>query len=403
MLNFLPGCGPASVFAEHTQWREQHATFAWPTRYGNDRTFDRRLRIGYVSPDFRGHAVGCNLIPLFTEHSRAHFEIFCYANVASPDILTTEFRRQADGWRDITKLSDEQVGEQVREDQIDILVDLALHSMGNRLLVFARKPAPIQVTFAGYPGTTGLTAIDYRLTDPYLDPPKLLDAFYAEKSWRLPHSFWCFEPFDAQEEPGPLPATRNGFVTFGCLNTFCKVNQTALALWARVLRDVPTSRLVLLATPGSHREATIDFLRNAGVERKRVSFVDRTVRKAYFGYYHTIDISLDTIPYNGHTTSLDSLWMGVPVVTLVGETVVGRAGWSQLSNLGLTELAANNADEFGQIAVALATDRPRLQELRRTLRSRMTNSPLTDASGFTRGIEAAYRAMWKQWCGSPEA
>lgn len=402
MLNYLPGCSPAAVLAEHERWRQRHASFSPPARHGHRREPGRRLRVGYVSPDFRGHAVGCNLIPLFRERSREQFEVFCYSNVTKADLLTAEFRRRADVWRDIATLSDEQVAALVREDQIDILVDLALHSSGNQLQVFARKPAPVQVTFAGYPGTTGLTAIDYRLTDPYLDPPGLLDACYAEKSWRLPHSFWCFEPFDANVDPGPLPAAKTGYITFGCLNTFCKVNRTALALWARVLREVPASRLVLLATPGSHREATIDVLRNAGVERRRVSFVDRAVRQAYFAYYGALDISLDSSPYNGHTSSLDSFWMGVPVVTLVGETVVGRAGWSQLSNLGLTELAAKEPDEFVRVAAELAKDLPRLNELRRTLRTRMRESPLMDAVGFTRGIEAAYRSMWEQWCAAPK-
>jgi predicted O-linked N-acetylglucosamine transferase (SPINDLY family) len=277
-------------------------------------------------------------------------------------------------------------------------VDLALHTQGNRLLIFARKPAPVQVTFAGYPGTTGLGAIDYRLTDPYLDPPGLNDAWYAEESFRLPRSFWCFDPQSEEPAVGPLPALERGVVTFGCLNNFCKVNDGVLELWARVLRAVPGSRLELLAKAGSHRQRTRDFLARQGIAGERIKFCATKPRAEYLAMYHQIDIGLDTLPYNGHSTSLDSYWMGVPVVTLVGTTVVGRAGLSQLTNLGLGELVAFTPDDFVRFAVDLAGDLPRLQALRAGLRERMRKSPLMDATGFTRGIEEAYRIVWRKWC-----
>jgi predicted O-linked N-acetylglucosamine transferase (SPINDLY family) len=254
----------------------------------------------------------------------------------------------------------------------------------------------VQVTWLGYPGTTGLETIDYRLTDPYLDPPDESDQFYTEPSIRLPHTFWCIDPeaMNLAEIPSinPLPALQAGHVTFGCLNNFCKVNQPLLELWARVLDAVPGSRMLLLAPPGSRREWVSRILGN------RADFVSRTNRENYLRYYNRIDLGLDTLPYNGHTTSIDSLWMGVPVVTLLGRTVVGRAGFSQLSNVGLTELVATTPDQFIELAAKLAADIPRLAELRQTLRDRTRSSPLMDGERFTRDIESAYRRMWLRWC-----
>jgi predicted O-linked N-acetylglucosamine transferase (SPINDLY family) len=349
-----------------------------------------RIRIGYVSPDFRDHVVGRNLLPLLRSHDRTAFEVFCYGAVARPDVMTPRFRAAADAWRDIAGLDDAAAADLIRSDRIDVLVDLTLHMAGNRLGVFDHRPAPVQVTFGGYPGTTGLSSIGYRLTDPYLDPPGT-DGDYAERSVRLPHSFWCYDPvaMDVADapEPGPPPAVANGFVTFGCLNNFCKVNPGVLAAWARVLDRVPGSRLTMFAPPGSARERVRTVLGD------RVTFVPFMSRGDYLATYRGIDLCLDTFPYNGHTTSLDGLWMGVPTVTFVGPTVVGRAGFSQLSNLGLTELAAADVDGLVDLAVALASDLPRLIALRRGLRGRMRRSPLTDAAGFAGGIEGAYRRM----------
>jgi protein O-GlcNAc transferase len=300
-------------------------------------------------------------------------------------------------------MTHEALAAQIRLDGIDILVDLALHTAKNRLPVFARKPAPVQVTFAGYPGSTGLDAIDYRLTDPYLDPPDSADeTLYSEKSVRLPASFWCYDPLDASPPAvSSLPAPINGYVTFGCLNNFCKINDGVLKLWAQAMAGVPGSRLLLLADEGSHRQRTHQFLESLGVSRDRVNFVAKRPRAQYLDLYHLIDIGLDTVPYNGHTTSLDSLFMGVPVVTLIGKTVVGRAGLSQLMNLGMPELIGRTAEQFVQIARDLATDLGRLAGLRAELRGRMQASPLMDGAAFARGIEAAYRQMWRQWCATP--
>jgi len=301
-------------------------------------------------------------------------------------------------WREIVGLPDETVTQMIRPDSIDVLVDLSLHMAKNRLLVFARKPAPVQITFAGYPGTTGLTTIDYRLTDPYLDTPGRYDDLYSEQSIRLPDTFWCYDPQSEEPPVRSLAALESGVITFGCLNNFCKVNAGVLKLWAQVLKAVNRSRIMVLAPFGSHRERTLDMFRQEGIGADRVAFVANCSRHEYLELYNRIDIGLDTVPYNGHTTSLDSLWMGVPVVTLVGQTVVGRAGLSQLSNIGLPELIATTPDQFVTIAVELANDLPRLSNLRHTLRPRMRSSPLMDAPRFARNIEAVYRLIWHRWC-----
>jgi protein O-GlcNAc transferase len=390
----------ADLAAELREWDSRHAQpfkSLWG-KYENDRSPDRRLRIGYVSPDFRDHVVGQNLLPLFREHDRSQVEIVCYANVRRVDGITQQFRRYADVWHSIVSLSDAQAGDLIRQDRIDILVDLTLHTGGNRLGVFARKPAPVQATFAGYPGSTGLEAIDYRLTDRYLDPLELSDQFYSERSLRLPDTFWCYDPVVAGLAVNALPAESQGHLTFGCFNNFSKVNEAVIRLWAQVLKAVDRSRLMILCAEGSHRQSLLDLLQREGVSSARVEFVGRGPRLQYLELYHRIDVGLDTFPYNGHTTSLDSFWMGVPVVTLVGQTVVGRAGLSQLTNLSLTELIAYTPQEYVDIAAGLARDLPWLAETRRILRSRMQASPLMDAPRFAHNIEAAYQKMWWNWC-----
>ena len=402
-LHYHPGQNAGSIAEELRRFNLQRAQPLRKNVWKNstDRNPDRPLRIGYVSPDFRDHPVGRNLLPLFRHHDRQRFEITGYAQVPLPDAMTRQFEQNADDWRMISGLSDEQVAGQIQSDQIDILVDLALHTGGNRLLVFARKPAPIQVTFGGYPGGTGLDAFDYRLTDPYLDPPGQHEDWYVEKSLRLPKSFWCYDPqaMEAPTEPvNPLPALQNGFITFGCLNSFFKVNDAVLDLWAAVMRQTPTSRLALLCPAGTARQLTEEKFQHHQIAPERLEWIERSPRMNYLQTYRRIDLGLDSFPYNGHTTSLDSLWMGVPVVTLVGTTAVGRAGLSQLSNLGLTDLIATTPDQFIQIASGVANNVPRLSNLRQTLRQRMLNSPLCDADQFTRGIESAYRQMWRAWC-----
>ncbi len=399
-LIFCPSYDAQALFQEHRRWNQYHAeplaTFIQP--HLNDRSPDRRLKIGYVSPDFRGHCEAFFTVPLFSTHDHERFEIVCYSDVLRPDEITRRLRSHADAWRSITGLDHEQVAQRIRRDGIDILVDLTMHMAHNRLLVFARKPAPVQACWLAYPGTTGLSTIDYRITDPYLDPPGLYDGCSSEASIRLPDTFWCYDPLDGEPAVNALPAAEKEYVTFGCLNNFCKINPLVLKHWGRVLRAVDRSRLTVLAGEGMHRRHALGLLAEAGVVGDRVTFVTHQPRPQYLRYYHGIDIGLDTVPYNGHTTSLDSFWMGVPVVTLIGPTVVGRAGLCQLTNLGLPELIASSPEQYLRIAVELARDFPRLSKLRATLRQRMRSSPLMDAPRFARNIEAAYRAMWRRWC-----
>jgi predicted O-linked N-acetylglucosamine transferase (SPINDLY family) len=392
---FHPDYGPAELLRESRAWASRHAD---PLRssirpHKNTRDPNRRLRIGYVSPDFCSHTQAFFTVPLFAAHDSNHFEIFCYSDVAKPDSITERLRAASSTWRNTVGLADSKLADIIRSDRIDILVDLTMHMAHNRLLVFARKPAPVQVTWLAYPGTTGLDTIDYRLTDPYLDPAQTGDEFYTEKSIRLPNAFWCYDPMSV-EAVGELPAARNAYVTFGSLNNFCKVGDGVLALWSRVLTAVPGSRLILISPDGIRRQQVIEKL---GVQPERVEFVQRMKRDRYLQTHHRFDIVLDTFPYNGHTTSLDALWMGVPVVTLRGQTAVARGGASILSNVGLTELIAENPDRYFSIASGLAEDLSKLTELRSSLRTRMQASPLMNARQFAADIEAAYRQMWRNW------
>jgi protein O-GlcNAc transferase len=385
-------------------WGRRHAAplGVGDAPHANDRAPGRRLRVGYVAPDFRDHCQSFFTLPLLSNHDRSQVEVVCYADVATPDAVTRRLRGHADVWRDTAGLTDAALADRVRGDGIDVLVDLTVHMSQHRLLAFARRPAPVQVSWLGYPGTTGVEAIDYRLSDPFLDPPgDDREALYAERTIRLPDTFWCYDPLTDGPPVGPLPAARNGFVTFGCLNNFCKVTDTTLRLWARVMGRVPGSRLLLLTPAGSARERVLGVLRDGGVDGGRVEFVGRQPRRAYLDSYHRIDVGLDTFPYNGHTTSLDACWMGVPVVTALGDSAVGRAGWSQLSNLGLRQLVGDGDDGFVAIGAGLAADLDGLAGLRATLRARLESSPLGDGPRFARGVEAAYRQMWEAHCQQP--
>jgi protein O-GlcNAc transferase len=402
-MQFLPGA-EAEVVGEQREWVRR---FAEPLAgkhqpHTNDRDAGKRLRVGYVSPDFRNHVVGRNILPLVENHDREQFKLFFYSDTKQADGTTERFRGCVGGWREISGMGDEAVAAMIRADGIDILVDLAQHTSGNRLWMFVLRPAPVQVSFAGYPAATGVPMIDYRLSDPYLEPEGEVPEegpLGGERLVRLPHSFWCYDPLGETVEVNELPAMGTGRVTFGCLNNFCKINAGVLGHWAAAIREVEGSRLLILAPEGSHRQTAVGVVERCGVEGSRVEFVSRRPRREYLELYHRIDIGLDTLPYNGHTTSLDAMWMGVPVVTLVGKGPLGRAGLSQLSNVGMGELATSDAGAFVSKTAALARDLPRLAETRRSLRSRMQASPLMDARGFAGAIEKAYRGMWSNYCG----
>jgi protein O-GlcNAc transferase len=401
-LHFHPAYDAAAILREHQQWGEQLAEplarGAAMQQHANDRTPDRCLRIGYVSPDFRDHPVGRAMLPLLEHHDAASFEVFCYADTARDDPIARRLKAHGGVWHVTSRLSDQQLADRIHADRIDILIDVALHMHHNRLLVFARKPAPVQVSFIGYPATTGLRQIDFRISDNHLDPPGEADQFSAERIMRMPHSFWCYIG-DDEPAVNALPARANSHVTFGSLNNPVKMNGAVVELWSRVLAATPNSRLMLFSAEKSPEDhALVAAFASQGVTRDRITLVPRLPREQYLRRYHHIDIALDPFPYNGHMTSCDALWMGVPVVSLRGQTSVGRGGVSLLGNLGMTELLAEEKDQYVAIATSLAHDAPRLASLRATLRQRMANSPLCDAGLFTRGVESLYREMWRRWC-----
>jgi protein O-GlcNAc transferase len=371
-----------------------------PVSFDNDRSPSRRLRVGYVSPDFREHCQALFTFPLLRNHDHDVVEVYCYSDVAKPDDTSRELSEFADVWREVHTLDDDQLAAQIREDRIDILVDLTMHMSRGRPMLYGRRPAPVQIAWLAYPGTTGSSAIDYRLTDPWLDPiaTKHLDDRYTEKSIRLPDTFWCYDPLTSEPQPTPLPAKVAGQITFGCLNNPCKLSDKAFSLWAQAMKRVPNSRLALLTARGKAREDVVRKFELLGIEASRLLFLEYQRREHYLNTYMDIDIVLDTFPYNGHTTTLDALWMGVPVVSLTGTSPASRAGFSLLSNLQLQDLTTSDEIEFVEKAVTLATDLPRLENLRSVLRNRIENSPLMDGEKFARGMEQAFRQTWEEFC-----
>jgi predicted O-linked N-acetylglucosamine transferase (SPINDLY family) len=400
LLQYHPAYDGRAICEEAVRWRRRHAEPLTESlaAHPNDRAVDRRLRIGYVSADFGNHVSSLFTIPLLTHHSHEQFEIFCYSDVKKVDHVTDVIRGCADHWREIVNVSEADVAQIIRRDGVDILVDLSMHIAESKPLIFARKPAPVQMCWLAYPGTTGLTTMDYRVSDPHLDPEGGDDGVYVEKTLRLPDCFWCYDPRLEDLEVAGLPARVAGFVTFGSLNAFCKVNPPVIDLWARVLRAVDKSRLLLFVPPGQSRHSVSEQLGRQGIARDRFEFVYSLPRREYFKLYDRVDIGLDTFPCNGHTTSLDSYFMGVPVVTLAGATVAGRAGKSFAMNLGLPELVASTPAEYVAAAVSVASDTARLAACRAGMRSRMRQSPLMDGARFARNFEAIFRNAWRKYC-----
>jgi predicted O-linked N-acetylglucosamine transferase (SPINDLY family) len=402
--SFRPGSTPQSILHEACAWAERHAApLASKVReHRNAPDPERRLRIGYVSSNFNDHCQALFTRPLFEKHDRRAFEVVAFSSTKRRDHVTRELRGHFDDWHEIADLDPVAAAEHVRAHGVDILVDLTMHMAESLLRIFACKPAPVQIAWLAYPGTTGLGAMDYRVTDRHLDPPELVGSgeAYTEAPLVLPDTFWCYAPGAGTPPVSALPALANGYVTFGCLNGFWKLNEGTLALWARALRQLPTSRLLLLGPEGGARARLLDTLRGFGIDAARVEVVSRRPRVEYLKLYGEIDIGLDALPYNGHTTSLDSFWMGVPVVTLVGQTVVGRAGLCQARNLDLPELIAESPEAFVAAAARLARDLGSLEKLRAGLRERMQRSPLMDAGRFARNLEAKYREAWRHWCAS---
>ena len=391
---------PAQKFELHREWAGRHATATPARAHRNEPDPARRLRIGYVSPDFRAHACALFLEPLLREHDRASVEVHAYAEVAAPDAVTARLRGLVDAWHDTVGLDDAALAARIEADGIDVLVELAGHTAGNRLLALARKPAPVQLTWLGYPATTGLAAMDWRLTDAVTEPPGESDRLYTERLFRLPHSLWCYQPAaDMQRAPSPLPATTHGHVTFGSFNSYTKVGPRVVELWADVLHAVPGSRLLMITVPAGETQAALWARFEAlGIARERVELLGRLPRGDYVAAFDRVDVALDPFPCNGGTTTCDALWMGLPVVALRGDSFLSRASLSVLSAAGCVEWAADDAAGYVGICKSLAADLPRLAATRAGLRARVAASPLTDAPAFARDVERAYREMWRAWC-----
>jgi protein O-GlcNAc transferase len=404
LMNYNSRHDAQSIFAEHLRFSRQIAKPRYPAafHYANDRRRSRQLRVGYVSASFNRYSVNYFLEPVLVSHNHDRFEVFCYSDVSIPDNTTERMRGYSDQWREIKGMPDEKAAELIRKEGIDILVDLAGHTGYNRMLVFARKPAPVQISWLGYPNTTGLSTIDYRIVDGYTDPPGLTDPFYTEKLIRLPDSFLCYLPDKDSPAVSDLPAMKFGHITFGSFNYFPKVSPQTAELWAKILIAVPGSRLVMktrnFADSATRRYAMDMFIRQ-GIAAERIELLSmKTSFEAHLDTYNRIDIALDTFPYNGTTTTCEALWMGAPVVTFAGNVHASRVGRSILTNIGLPELVAGTFEEYISIAVNLAGDLKRLQTMREGLRDRMVHSPLTDAERFIVNLENCYLKMWEEWC-----
>ena len=404
-VNYHPAYTPADHFEAHRTWAELHEKphrAKWRS-HDNDRSPERRLRIGYVSPDFRGHSVSYFLEPILENHDHEKFEVFAYAHLSMPDMSTWRLRSCIDQWREIVATSPDKIADLIRNDQIDILVELAGHTANNALQVFARKPAPVQINMIGFPSTTGLSGIDYRITDEHCDPTGITDAFNSEKLIRLPDVFWCYKPPEQSPDIGPLPAETNGYVTFTSVNNFTKVTPDVQRIWARILAAVPKSRLIMQTSALASRqtqERVTKIFTDAGVTADRLEFRNPTDLAPYLKLLERSDMTLDPYPFNGGTTTCHSLWMGAPVVTLAGDRHASRMGLSFMSVIGLPEFVARTPDEYVAIAARFAADLPALANIRAGMRDRINSSPLVDGARYTRNLEAAYRAVWRDWCAS---
>ncbi|MGH8596325.1 MAG: tetratricopeptide repeat protein, partial [Gammaproteobacteria bacterium] len=400
-LNYVDGVTPREIFELSRDFNTRHAAHLAPESftYQNNRLPERRLKIGYVSPDFRAHACAFFLEPLFRYHDRTAVEVHAYAEVAFPDAVTARLQGLVDCWHSTVGLHDERVADQIRADGIDIVIDLAGHTASGRLLALARKPAPIQVTYLGYPATTGLDVVDYRLTDRWTEPAGACEDYYTEALVRLPHSLWCYQPFADMPAVTELPALRRGHLTFGSFNNFAKVGPRVIALWARVLQAIPDSRLIAITVPaGSAQEKLKAAFADYGIAPSRIVLRDRLLRQRYLDLFNEVDVALDPFPCNGGTTTCDALWMGLPVVTLIGDTFLSRASYSLLQTTGFGRYAAENDAAYVAICLDAADDLPALAAVRNNMRERLAQSPLLDARSFARDVEHVYREMWRRWC-----
>ena len=398
LMNFAGGVSSEALFRRHLDFGRDLA-LAVPVRFDRwrERLDDqRRLRIGYMSCDLQSHPVAAFLAPVIENHDRSRVEVFCYAfGDRQPDAMTARLRKASDHWRDAAALSDEQLAQAIHDDGIDVLVDLVGHTSQPRLSVFRRRPAPVQASWLGYLNTTGLAEMDFRLCDVRTDPPAISQPQHTERLLFLPDSQWCYRPLHDVAVDPIAPFERHGWLTYGSFNAALKITPAICRAWGKILQRTPGSRLVVADIKSERkRQAMLADLASEGVAAERVEFLPRVPIANYLNLFNRVDIALDTVPYGGGTTTLDALWMGVPVVAAVGDTPVSRSAASVLAYLGMDEWIAPSIDVYADVAVARAADRGALAALRRGLRPKMAASRLTDVTSFVADLEAAYRTMW---------
>ena len=404
-LNFNPDLDPVAVFDAHVQQGVEMTRTAGPpfVIWNNSPDPDRRLKVGYVSGDLGLHPTGLFLRPVLEQHDRSRFEIHCYSNREHVADVTQMLQRAAGHWNVVATIEDNELARRIRDDGIDILVDLSGHTARNRLDTFARHPAPVQVTWLGYLNTTGVPAMDYRICDRHTDPSGAAERLHTERLYRLAHSQWCYAPVYSVPLIEDPHVGHPEAVVFGSFNQYAKISEACLDLWCPILVEVREATLVVLDVPsGNTRDSFRRRVAQRGVDPDRIEIRGRQSIGEYFQQIGNVDVALDTFPYNGATTTFDTLWMGVPVVALRGERGISRSGFSIMQSLPAPELIAADADEYIRLNVRLARDAGWRRELRSTLRPRLQSSPLMDSASFVHDLEAGYREMWRDWCRKPE-
>ena len=398
-LNFSNSYSKEFVFNEHAQFDKEFGNvnknldfLNYKNKYDNN-----KINIGYVSGDFKQHSVSYFFLPLLENHNTKQFNIFCYSNNEFSDEITSKIKSYTKKWVDIFDKSDQEVFEIIKRDKIDILIDLSGHTQGNRLIVFAKKPAPIQISWLGYPNTTGLSSIDYRFTDKLTDPIEKTEKFYTEKLYRLPNSFLCFKGNEASQVVEEIPLISRKFVTFGSFNNFAKITNKTIKVWCTILNSIPNSRLILKTSKNNLMfNHYVKLFENEGVDKGRINFKNRVSSyQDHLELYNQIDIALDTFPYNGTTTTFEALWMGVPVITKIGDRHASSVGASILTNLGLQNFIAKDSDEYIDFAKKFTNNIDYLQQLRLSLREKLKKSILCDGVTFAKDIEYAYKFIYE--------
>ena len=397
LLNHVEGVSAEEIWQRHRAFGAQLEAQVPARAHGPSNADKPRLRLGFVSGELRTHPVALFLLPLLERLDRGRFSVTCYSSTPIKDAISQRLQGLCEGWVDALGWTDAELAARIEADGIDLLVDLDGHTSQTRVAVFAARPAPVQLAWVGYLNTSGLTRIDYRLTDVRCDPPAVSQPLHTEGLLFLPHSQWCYRPFLEVAAAGSAPCERNGFVTFGSLNNATKLTTEHAQRWGRILKALPTARLLVAGvTSERKRQSLLDAVAAAGGSPERVRFAPRSDLEGYYRLMDQIDIALDSFPYGGGTTTFDALWMGVPVLTATGPLPASRSAASVLAALGLAPWIAAGIEGFEALAIERAKDTAAIAQLRRTLRDRLRTSPLMDERGFVAAFEAALQQAWRE-------